>query len=143
MSALPVIAVFDVGKTNKKLFLFDESYQIVHEKSTGLEETIDEEGFPCEQLNELSKWVLDSVEEISDLKQFQIKAVHFSAYGASLVYVDNEGNSLTPLYNYLKPLPCFTCRSVLFGIWPTGKIQSGDGFSGSGQPEFGITTLSF
>ena len=57
MSALPVIAVFDVGKTNKKFFLFDESYQIVYEKSARLEETIDEDGFPCEQLNELSKWV--------------------------------------------------------------------------------------
>lgn len=26
---VPVVAIFDVGKTNKKLFLFDEHYQIV------------------------------------------------------------------------------------------------------------------
>jgi hypothetical protein len=33
MSAIPVIAVFDVGKTNKKLFLFDENYKIVFERT--------------------------------------------------------------------------------------------------------------
>ncbi|WP_246229511.1 hypothetical protein [Mucilaginibacter humi] len=36
MNPIPVIAVFDVGKTNKKLFLFDESYNIVFERSASL-----------------------------------------------------------------------------------------------------------
>jgi sugar (pentulose or hexulose) kinase len=105
MSALPVIAVFDVGKTNKKLFLFDEDYHIVYEKSARFDETTDEDGFPCENLDLLQSWVLDSVKEIFSLDEFQIKAINFSAYGASLVYVDKNGKPLTPLYNYLKPYP--------------------------------------
>jgi L-fuculokinase len=34
MTQTPVIAIFDVGKTNKKLFLFNEDYEIVWEKTT-------------------------------------------------------------------------------------------------------------
>jgi sugar (pentulose or hexulose) kinase len=105
MSARSVIAVFDVGKTNKKCFLFDEDYRIVFEKSVRFDETADEDGFPCENLELLQSWVPDSVKEIFSLPEFQIKAINFSAYGASLVYVDKNGKPLTPLYNYLKPYP--------------------------------------
>ena len=52
-----VIAVFDVGKTNKKLFLFDEHYKILSEESTRFEETKDEDGFPCEDLQAMTKWI--------------------------------------------------------------------------------------
>ena len=82
MSALPVIAIFDVGKTNKKLFLFDEHYKIVYEKSARFLETVDEDGFPCENIESLRLSIFDSLTEVSRLKQFDIKAVNFSAYGA-------------------------------------------------------------
>src|SRR6202012_5356978 len=103
MKPTPVIAVFDVGKTNKKLFLFDENYKIVYEKTARFTEITDEDGFPCENLENLKLSVFDSLNEVSKLKEFDIKAVNFSTYGASLVFVDEEGNPLTPLYNYLKP----------------------------------------
>ncbi|MGZ3872471.1 MAG: FGGY-family carbohydrate kinase [Mucilaginibacter sp.] len=105
MSAIPVIAIFDVGKTNKKLFLFDENYKIVFEKSARFIETVDEDGFPCENIESLRLSVFDSLSQVFRLKQFDIKAVNFSAYGASLVYVDADGNPVCPLYNYLKPYP--------------------------------------
>lgn len=100
-----VIAVFDVGKTNKKLFLFDESYRIVFERVASFAETTDEDGYPCENLNSLRLWVFDSLEEVFSQEKFDIRAINFSAYGASLVYVDEEGSALAPLYNYLKPYP--------------------------------------
>lgn len=105
MSPQSVIAIFDIGKTNKKLFLFDEQYRIVFERSARFIETIDEDGFPCENLESLSRSVFDSLREIFSLKQFIIKAVNFSTYGASLVYLDKNGKPLTPIYNYLKPYP--------------------------------------
>src|ERR1700712_3609607 len=98
-----VIAIFDVGKTNKKLFLFDESYNIVFEKTARFTETVDEDGFACENLESLRLSVFESLSEVSKLKKFTIKAVNFSAYGASLVYLDKDGKPLAPLYNYLKP----------------------------------------
>ncbi|WP_439698781.1 FGGY-family carbohydrate kinase [Mucilaginibacter sp. AW1-7] len=105
MAQIPVIAVFDVGKTNKKLFLFDENYKIVFERTARFTETHDEDGDPCENLDSLRLSVFDSLREIFKHKEFDLKAVNFSTYGASFVYVDEDGTPLTPLYNYLKPYP--------------------------------------
>jgi sugar (pentulose or hexulose) kinase len=105
MSPQSVIAVMDVGKTNKKLFLFDKDYNIVHEQSARFNETTDEDGDPCENLESLRLSVFDSLRAVMSKKKFEIKAVNFSAYGASLVYIDENGMPLTPLYNYLKPFP--------------------------------------
>ncbi len=105
MTALPVIAIIDVGKTNKKLFLFDQNYKIVFERSARFVETVDEDGFACENLDSLRLSVLESLHEVSLLEEFDIKAINFSAYGASFVYVNEEGKPVAPLYNYLKPYP--------------------------------------
>jgi len=101
----PVIAIFDVGKTNKKLFLIDENYQIVYERSARFVETVDEDGEPCENLESLKSSVYDSLHQVLQMKEFDIKAVNFSTYGASFVYLDEKGEPLTPLYNYLKEYP--------------------------------------
>ncbi|TDG35031.1 carbohydrate kinase [Pedobacter changchengzhani] len=101
----PVIAIFDVGKTNKKLFLLDEDYNIVYERSARFIETEDEDGEPCENLDSLKSSVYDSLQQVFQLKEFDIKAINFSTYGASFVYLDEKGKPLTPLYNYLKEYP--------------------------------------
>lgn len=105
MKPIPVIAVFDVGKTNKKLFLFDEKYKVVFERSARFLETADEDGFPCENLESLRLSVFDSLHEVFRKSEFEVKAINFCAYGASFVYIDKDGRPLTPLYNYLKPYP--------------------------------------
>ncbi len=102
---IPVIAIFDIGKTNKKLFLFDEDYKIVFERTARFIETKDEDGDTCENLESLRLSVFDSLHEVLRNKQFDIKAINFSTYGASLVYVDENGKPLAPLYNYLKEYP--------------------------------------
>ncbi|MGB4398726.1 MAG: FGGY family carbohydrate kinase [Daejeonella sp.] len=102
---VPVIAIFDIGKTNKKLFLFDEHYQIVYEKTDSFSETLDEDGEACENLDSLHLFVFNSLNEVLKIEKFSIEAINFSAYGASLVYMDEENKPLSPLYSYLKPYP--------------------------------------
>ncbi|MEO7119604.1 MAG: FGGY family carbohydrate kinase [Ginsengibacter sp.] len=105
MNQLNVIAIFDVGKTNKKLFLFDENYKIVFERSARFIETVDEDGFACENLDSLKLSVFDSLREVFRLKEFNIKAINFTSYGASFVYLNEQLRAFAPLYNYLKPYP--------------------------------------
>jgi sugar (pentulose or hexulose) kinase len=100
-----VVAIFDIGKTNKKVFLFNENYQIVWENSVNFSEIEDEDGFPCEDINTLESWVNSSLTEIKSISQYILKAINFSTYGASFVYVDDAGKPLTPLYNYLRSYP--------------------------------------
>jgi sugar (pentulose or hexulose) kinase len=105
MEAIAVIAIFDIGKTNKKLLLFDEHYKVLWERATPFEEITDEDGFPCENIEALSNWIQVSLETLLEDNRFAIKAINFSAYGASFVYLDKEGKTIPPLYNYLKPFP--------------------------------------
>ena len=103
MNEKNVIAIFDVGKTNKKLFLFDENYKIVFERSARFIETTDEDGFPCENLDSLNLSVFDSLREVFRIKDFKITAINFTGYGASFVYLNERLQAFAPLYSYLKP----------------------------------------
>ena len=105
MKPTPVIAVFDVGKTNKKLFLFDEQYKIVFERSARFLETVDEDGDACENLESLRLSIFDSLREVFKNPAFEVKSINFATYGASFVYIDEDGKPLAPLYNYLKEYP--------------------------------------
>jgi sugar (pentulose or hexulose) kinase len=97
--------ILDIGKTNKKAFVFDEAYRVVFEKTTRLPETTDDDGDSCENLELLRTWVLDSVREIGSDSRFNIRAFNTTAYGASFVHLDATGVPVAPLYNYLKPFP--------------------------------------
>ena len=99
-----VIAVFDIGKTNKKIFLFDENFEVVYTNSIRFEEIVDDDNDPCDDIESIEAWIKNEIKTIQDKKQFSIKAINFSTHGATLVYLDKEGNRITPLYNYLKPL---------------------------------------
>jgi len=104
MNTTPVILIFDIGKTNKKLLLFNESYDLVYESIKQFDEIKDEDGFEGEDIIMLKQWMYRSFQEMMDNPAFEIKAINFSAYGASFVFLDIEDNEITPLYNYLKPL---------------------------------------
>jgi len=98
-----MILILDIGKTNKKAFVFDKDYRIVFEKSDILPETVDDDGFPCEDIDLLQQWVLETVTELRSDARFQIKIANCSAYGASFVHLDADFQPIAPLYNYLKP----------------------------------------
>ena len=102
---IPVIAIFDIGKTNKKLLLFNEQYDVLHDETIQLPETTDEDGFPCEDIRTLSDWVTTRFFAIRQDPRFEIRAVNYSGYGASFVYLDENRDVIGPLYNYLKPFP--------------------------------------
>ncbi|PNW28456.1 FGGY family carbohydrate kinase [Formosa algae] len=99
-----VIAVIDIGKTNKKLFLFDVNFEVVYEDSIRFEEITDDDGFCCDNIEAIEDWIKKRIKEIQDQSPYKIKAINFSTHGASLVYLNKAGERITPLYNYLKPL---------------------------------------
>ena len=100
-----MIAVFDIGKTNKKLFVFDEDYNVAFETSAHLDETLDDDGYPCEDINLLTAWIRKTFDEVNSRPEFDIRAIKFSTYGASFVHLGIDGLPACPLYNYLKPFP--------------------------------------
>ncbi|PQB08905.1 hypothetical protein BST83_00645 [Polaribacter filamentus] len=99
-----VIAVFDIGKTNKKIFLFNKDFEVVYTNSIRFEEVLDDDNYPCDDIESIEAWIKNEIKTIQKNNEFTIKAINFSTHGATLVYLDKEGNRITPLYNYLKPL---------------------------------------
>ncbi|MFK8163986.1 MAG: FGGY-family carbohydrate kinase [Lewinella sp.] len=102
---MKLTAIFDIGKTNKKFFIFDEKYREVHKSYARFKEEEDLEGFPCDDLPTIKNWVEKTLEESLKTYGEQITSVNFSTYGASFVHLDANGKALTPLINYLKPFP--------------------------------------
>lgn len=103
--AIPVIAIIDIGKTNKKFFLFDQSYRTIFEKTITLRESKDLDGDACEDLDQLINFVHETLQEVLLYKYYELKAINFSAYGASFVCLNDRGKPVGPLYNYLKEYP--------------------------------------
>jgi sugar (pentulose or hexulose) kinase len=99
-----VFAIFDVGKTNKKILLFDHDLNIISEEEERFPEIEDEDGFPCDDIEKIEKWISASVRELVHSDKYDLTAVNFATYGATLAYLDSKGQRLTPVYNYLKPI---------------------------------------
>lgn len=102
---LPVIAIFDIGKTNKKFFLFDKDLQEIKQEYINIPLIADEDGYPCEDLATLTSWVREKINEVCASTAYQLEGLNFSTYGASFVNVGENGEPVTPLYNYLKDFP--------------------------------------
>ncbi|WP_139959228.1 FGGY family carbohydrate kinase [Flavicella sediminum] len=99
-----VIAVIDIGKTNKKILLFDETFEVVYRNATRFDEVSDEDGYPCDDIESIENWIQNEIKRIQEEGEYSVKAINFSTHGASLIYLDKNGDRITPLYNYLKPL---------------------------------------
>ena len=99
-----VIAVIDIGKTNKKIFLFDEDFNVVSQNSIQFDEIVDDDGFPCDDIVSIENWIKNQILSIQTNGDFKIQAINFTTHGASLIYLNKEGKRIAPLYNYLKQL---------------------------------------
>lgn len=97
--------VFDIGKTNKKLYVLDYQFNELHKEYIRFEETIDDDGDSIDDLNAISNWVLESADRLLSDNRFEIKKINFSTYGASMVHLNEEGKVVAPFYNYLKEFP--------------------------------------
>lgn len=100
-----VIAVFDIGKTNKKVLLFDQSLKLVFQHEQKFKCCADEDGFECDDIDRITDWFKTELTTIIEAGEYDVKAVNFSTYGASLMFLDDAGQRLTPVYNYLKEVP--------------------------------------
>ncbi|TAL66038.1 MAG: carbohydrate kinase [Bacteroidetes bacterium] len=99
-----VIAIFDIGKTNKKLLLFNYDLRVITESEEKFTEIRDEDGFECDDTDLIELWIRESLKRLIHSDEYNLTAVNFTTYGATLVYLDSNGRRLTPVYNYLKPI---------------------------------------
>ncbi|MBK7712064.1 MAG: hypothetical protein IPJ37_14665 [Bacteroidales bacterium] len=100
----PVIAIFDIGKTNKKLLLFNTDLRVISETEQKFTEIKDDDGFECDDIDLIESWIKESISKLVNSDKYDLQSVNFTTYGATVVYLDENGKRLTPVYNYLKPM---------------------------------------
>jgi len=118
---IPVMAIFDIGKTNKKFFLFDENLKEVYQEYISFKEITDDDDFPCDDLQLIEQWVLKTYDAIALNEKYEITAINFSAYGATMVHLDKELKPVTHLYNYTKIIPDNILQKFKLSYDPEGK----------------------
>ena len=133
-----VTAIFDIGKTNKKFFLFDGDYREVYREYIRFDLIADEEGYPTEDLESLRIWLKEVFDRTLTEIKFNVTAINFSTYGASLVHLDKNGNVLTPLYNYTKPVDEGLIASFYGKYGPETEFSIATGTSNSGMLNSGM-----
>ncbi|PID91050.1 MAG: carbohydrate kinase [Bacteroidetes bacterium] len=99
------VLIFDLGKTNKKVLVFDRALKLLHEDEQVFDETTDEDGFEADDIEGIEAWIGESCQHLLNHPGFEISGINFCSYGASLVYLDDAGKRIGPLYNYLKTMP--------------------------------------
>ncbi len=111
---IKVTAIFDIGKTNKKFFLFDENLKEVHQEYIRFDEIKDDDGYPCDDLQSIEQWVFKTYQAIIENGKYELIALNFSAYGATMVHLNKEYKPVAPLYNYTKTIPPYIIDKFKF-----------------------------
>ncbi len=98
------IAVFDIGKTNKKLVIFDnnlnelavtyQSFPSINYKARGKREW----QLEVEDNKGIEEWIVKSLALYSD--KFPIRVIAFSTHGATFAAIDNRGKLAFPILSY-------------------------------------------
>jgi len=90
-------AVFDVGKTNKKLFIFDRNLKIIDSVFANFgiytKDLID-----YEDTDAIELWLIEQLTKKAG--QYPIKAISITAHGATFAAIDGRGKPAIPVISY-------------------------------------------
>ena len=91
------LAVFDVGKTNKKFAVFSEDLRPVASESVAIGERV-VSGLLCDDVEAVERWVLSRLRE--GRERYGVRAVAVTTFGATLALLDREGRLVMPVVSY-------------------------------------------
>jgi L-fuculokinase len=91
------MAVFDIGKTNKKLLIFDHRLDLVDSAYETFEE-FHQDGYIYEPMDEALGWFFARLREMT--AKYDIGAVSVTAHGATFACLDNQGEPVLPVFSY-------------------------------------------
>lgn len=91
------IAVFDVGKTNKKMMIYNDRLELVDSEARQFSEYI-ENGIRFERIDEIDAWFFEQLRTFS--KRYQIDCVSVTTHGGTFVCIDENGGAAVPVVAY-------------------------------------------
>jgi len=96
----PVVAVLDVGKTNKKVSVYDRQFQVLAEERTTIQSK-ECNGLEVEDTETLLSWFHSSLKKLS--AGFDIRILAITTHGATVTLLDEDGKLAHPVISYSAP----------------------------------------
>ncbi|MDW8021978.1 MAG: FGGY family carbohydrate kinase [Nitrososphaerota archaeon] len=90
------IVVFDIGKTNKKVIVFDDDLKPSFENKTYIGEVV-KDSILCDNAEEITAWMKINLKDI--LKKYNVRALSVTTHGATVTYL-SEGKLGFPIISY-------------------------------------------
>ncbi|NOY09364.1 MAG: carbohydrate kinase [Spirochaetes bacterium] len=92
-----VIAAFDIGKTNKKIILFDENLKVLTSSYSSFP-TLKRGNLEVEDIEGIEQWIINSLSAYSG--EYPIKVISISTHGAAFVGTGENGRPSLPVVSY-------------------------------------------
>ena len=93
----PAVAVLDVGKTNKKVALYDGNFSVLGEQRTTIQ-PLDKDGLEVEDTAALLKWFRSALGRLS--REAEVKSIAITTHGATFAMLDGDGRIAHPVISY-------------------------------------------
>jgi len=91
------VAVIDIGKTNKKIHIYDESLELVDSRSRSFE-SVERDGIPWIPSEAVEEWLLDNLSALG--AEYEVGLVSIATHGATFACVDESGGLAIPIIDY-------------------------------------------
>ncbi len=91
------IAVFDLGKTNQKILIYDNRLNLIDSSYEAFDD-YEEDGVQCEDVAQIAKWLKSTLKGMA--RRHGIGAISITSHGAACVFTDERGETTVPVVSY-------------------------------------------
>jgi len=91
------VAVLDVGKTNKKVALYDRAFSVLGEQRTTIQ-PLDNNGLEVEDTATLLKWFRSALGHLA--REAEVRNIAITTHGATFAMLDADGRLAHPVISY-------------------------------------------
>ena len=114
------IAVLDIGKTNKKVALYDDAMRAVTVRKRKIE-TVPIDGLDVEDVETVENWFLQQLAELA--AEYPIRGISITTHGATVVCVGADGKPALPPIAYTNEVDDDVHESFWDAVGPASEIQ--------------------
>lgn len=91
------VAVIDIGKTNKKVHVYDDALELVDSRSKTFD-SVERDGIPWVPSEAVEEWLLDTLSQLGS--RYAIRLVSIATHGATIACVGDDGELAIPVIDY-------------------------------------------
>lgn len=95
-----VTLVFDIGKTNKKVLVFDASLQITDEQQVHIPMVDGDDGLVYDDIPAVVRWMEQQLQRLGTQRGQRIRAINVTTFGATIAHLDAAGELAHPVFSY-------------------------------------------